>query len=655
MTKLKIFIIIFSIVTILSFSGCKYKTLSEKETAQLMSEVPSSASSADDMLIVDCLLPGQIRKLGNMTYLTPRRAMKTTALVCRIRGGEYVAYDRANYETALKVWVSQAEGGDKIAQTYVGEIYEKGLGREPDYALAARWYKKAAEQGYASAQINLGHLYEKGLGVERNMAEALKWYRKAFGLEDAISIDPASIDTEMNRRFEELRQEVDRRKKQEELLQNQMEQIQKQLEQSRQELKKKKEEADIGNEDKEISELRQKITQLEGEAKQHKEQLKTLQQEEIIGPTIEMIDPRIPAMQYPEAKQVRGIRLEAKQGIPRIITQSGTERVITGRVIAPSGLQVFTVNNKEQNVDESGAFKVPVKVQDSDVQVTLCATDKQGRQTTQLFVLALESQFPKQKKWELPPAIFGNYHALIIGNEQYTYWDDLDTPKEDAEEVAKILKNKYGFKTKIILNATRFDILKALNEYQRVLAEGDNLLIYYAGHGYLDTQIVRGYWIPVDGDREVRANWVTTIDITDMISIMGARHILLVSDSCYSGMLTRSAIPQIESAPSDEIRHRWTKVSMEKKSRTVLTSGDLEPVLDSGGGGHSVFAKALLGVLIENEGVLEGMRLYKEVSARLAHPVSSAVYVGQVPQYAPLQYSGHEMGEFFFRPVGKMK
>lgn len=237
MTKLKIFIIIFSIVTILSFSGCKYKTLSEKETAQLMSEVPSSASSADDMLIVDCLLPGQIRKLGNMTYLTPRRAMKTTALVCRIRGGEYVAYDRANYETALKVWVSQAEGGDKIAQTYVGEIYEKGLGREPDYALAARWYKKAAEQGYASAQINLGHLYEKGLGVERNMAEALKWYRKAFGLEDAISIDPASIDTEMNRRFEELRQEVDRRKKQEELLQNQMEQIQKQLEQSRQEKK----------------------------------------------------------------------------------------------------------------------------------------------------------------------------------------------------------------------------------------------------------------------------------------------------------------------------------------------------------------------------------------------------------------------------------
>lgn len=654
MTKLNYFITIFSIVILLSLTGCKNKILSERETTQLMSEVPTSASNADDMLIVDCLLPGQIRKLGNMTYLTPRRAMKTTALACRIRGGEYVAYDRANYETALKVWVLQAEEGDKIAQTYVGEIYEKGLGREPDYALAARWYRKAAEQGYASAQINLGHLYEKGLGVEKNMAEALNWYRKASGLEDAISIDPASIDTEMNRRLEELRQEVDRRKKQEELLQNQMEQIQKQLEQSRQELKKKKDDADVGNKDKEITELKQKIIQLEVEAEQNKEQLKTLQQEESIGPTIEMIDPRILAMQYTEAKQVRGIRLEAKQGIPRITTQPGIERIITGRVIAPSGLQVFTVNNKEQHVDESGAFKVPVNVQDSDVQVTLCAVDKQGRQTTQLFVLTLESQFSKEKKRELPPEIFGNYHALIIGNEEYTYWGNLDTPKEDAEEVAKILENKYGFKTKIILNATRFDILRALNEYQRELTEGDNLLIYYAGHGYLDTQIVRGYWIPIDGDREVRANWVTTIDITDMISIMGARHILLISDSCYSGMLTRSAIPQIESAPSDEIRRHWTKVTAEKKSRTVLTSGDLEPVLDSGGGGHSVFAKALLNVLMENNNILEGMRLYEEVSAYLTY-TSSSGYVEQVPQYAPLQYSGHEMGEFFFIPVGKME
>src|SRR5579863_2368791 len=45
-----------------------------------------------DLEIVDCLLPGQVRQLGNTTYLTQRRPIHTTTADCRIRGGEYVAY-----------------------------------------------------------------------------------------------------------------------------------------------------------------------------------------------------------------------------------------------------------------------------------------------------------------------------------------------------------------------------------------------------------------------------------------------------------------------------------------------------------------------------------------------------------------------------------
>ncbi|HSN72848.1 MAG TPA: hypothetical protein VLT59_15130, partial [Steroidobacteraceae bacterium] len=78
------------------------------------------------LLIVDCLLPGQVRKLGGqMTYMSPRRPVRTTVSDCEIRGGEYVAYDRANYATALKVWMPQALCGDTVAQTHVGEIFEK--------------------------------------------------------------------------------------------------------------------------------------------------------------------------------------------------------------------------------------------------------------------------------------------------------------------------------------------------------------------------------------------------------------------------------------------------------------------------------------------------------------------------------------------------
>ncbi|HSN00842.1 MAG TPA: hypothetical protein VLS52_07535, partial [Rudaea sp.] len=64
----------------------------------------------EDLLIVDCLLPGQVRKLGrSATFMSARRPIRTTQADCEIRGGEYVSYDRANYQTALKVWMGQAE------------------------------------------------------------------------------------------------------------------------------------------------------------------------------------------------------------------------------------------------------------------------------------------------------------------------------------------------------------------------------------------------------------------------------------------------------------------------------------------------------------------------------------------------------------------
>jgi hypothetical protein len=180
------FLLIISVL--LSSWGCSAVT----ETAQLRSDQSTRPPrSADELLPVDCLLPGQIRKLGgSMVYLTPRRPIKTSAQDCEIRGGEYAAYDRSDYATALKVWLPLANEGDKVAQTYVGEIYEKGLGVQPDYALALEWYRKAAEQGYARAQINLGYLYELGMGIGKDPATALNWYRKAAGLSNAIAIEP---------------------------------------------------------------------------------------------------------------------------------------------------------------------------------------------------------------------------------------------------------------------------------------------------------------------------------------------------------------------------------------------------------------------------------------------------------------------------------
>jgi hypothetical protein len=86
-----------------------------------------------------------------------------------------------------------------------------------------------------------------------------------------------------------------------------------------------------------------------------------------------------------------------------------------------------------------------------------------------------------------------------------------------------------------------------------------------------------------------------------------------------------------------------------KRSRTVITSGGLEPVLDAGGGEHSVFAKAFLAVLQTNKGILEGPELYLEVSARVSYAAEQMRFA-QTPEYAPIRFARHEGGHFIFVP-----
>ena len=161
----------------------------------------------EDLEIVDCLLPGQVRQLGAMTYLSPRRPTNTTAADCRIRGGEYVAFDRADLKSALKVWLPAAQAGDPEAQTAVAEIYERGVGGAPDYAAAVFWYRKAADQQYARALFNLGTLVEQGLGVDQDKLAALDLYRRSWGLpEDSVMYRSAAREQEETLRAELVKQ-----------------------------------------------------------------------------------------------------------------------------------------------------------------------------------------------------------------------------------------------------------------------------------------------------------------------------------------------------------------------------------------------------------------------------------------------------------------
>lgn len=231
---------------------------------------------------------------------------------------------------------------------------------------------------------------------------------------------------------------------------------------------------------------------------------------------------------------------------------------------------------------------------------------------------------------------FGDYYALVIGNNDYREIKKLHTAVSDAQAINALLQDKYGFKTRLLLNATRADILRAINDFRRQLGPRDNLLIYYAGHGWLDKAADQGYWLPVDATEQDPTNWISNGSITDSLRAMAAKHVLVIADSCYSGKLTRGVDIKLKT------KDYYNKISV-KKARTVMASGGLEPVADGGGKGtHSVFASALIDALNENQGVIDTTLLF----SRIRRPVM--VNSDQTPEYSDIRKAGHDGGDFLF-------
>lgn len=235
----------------------------------------------------------------------------------------------------------------------------------------------------------------------------------------------------------------------------------------------------------------------------------------------------------------------------------------------------------------------------------------------------------------------GSYHALVIGIDNYKQLRKLKTARADARAVSDLLQVQYGFQTTLLLDADRQQILSSLNRYRRTLTPDAHLLIYFAGHGVNDVEADKAYWQPADAQPDDNANWISADDITTNVKAVPARHILIISDSCYSGDLLRSDPPTL-STPAERRRHLQRQE--EGKSRRLMSSGGDEPVLDGGGGGHSVFAGALLQGLksFELERFTAGELFVRFVQERVAGRTN------QLPQYAALQNSGHEDGDFVF-------
>lgn len=654
----------FSLKSALKFTGTTVivvllSTLTACGPENTKNDSQSEEVKADGLIIVDCLLPPQLRKLGQQaTYLTARRPIKTTGSECAIRGGEYVAYDRSSYATALKTWLPMAQQGDPDAQTNVGEINEKGMGIPPDYKAASIWYKKAADQGFSRAQINLGHLYEKGLGVPKNTVTALNWYRKASGLSADNLEYTSSLQALSDAHKEEVSSLKDKlkqaksREKEAEVLNNELALMRKQIARDK----------DYASKNQLLTE---QIKKLEGDlksAKSQKADLFPIQQQIVaLQGLVNVSIPRVPnaiaMVSEPPSIEIIDPPITLTRGSKTAMLKPViTSQEIIGKISTPAGLKRFEINNKQHKIDKHNLFWVTVPINQQETPVNIRAEDNHGNKVNMSFSLFSKRNTRKSPILNTPENNLrnnfklGNYYAIIIGNNNYKNYQNLKTAIVDAEETERVLRDQYGFKTLLLRNSTRYGILSALNKVRRELKENDNLLIYYAGHGEIDKKDNTGYWIPVDAKPDNTKNWISNKAISDILGATKAKHIMVVADSCYSGTLSATSIPRSNANFEPKVHKEWVEVMATTPARMALTSGGVQPVIDSGGGKHSVFARAFLQSLSDNKGLLEGYSLYTRVLSKM-RVTTNNLNIDQNPDYAPIQHAGHEAGEFFFQRI----
>ena len=236
----------------------------------------------------------------------------------------------------------------------------------------------------------------------------------------------------------------------------------------------------------------------------------------------------------------------------------------------------------------------------------------------------------------------GAYRALIIGINDYKdpKIPDLQTAVSDAKDMAELLIKRYGFQVNLLLDqeATKEAIYRALRNLASSTKSDDSVLIYYAGHGDLDRTYNDGWWIPVNAEGGNPVTYLDNIQVQKSMRNMNARHVLLISDSCYSGTLfgQSRAIPQA-------IDSKYYVNLYNEKSRWGMTSGNKTPVSDVGSDGHSVFAYQLLKELGKNQKPYISIQ---ELCTRIAPIVSNNSE--QTPLCRPIRDTGDQGGEFVF-------
>ncbi|MFP4557744.1 MAG: hypothetical protein ACLFNU_12825 [Bacteroidales bacterium] len=330
-------------------------------------------------------------------------------------------------------------------------------------------------------------------------------------------------------------------------------------------------------------------------------------------------------------------------GAADAITVSESELYVKGTASDKSDIYEVVVNGHNAKVNSDGEFETKVPLRLGKNNIVIRSMDVFENSTERRFVVIRKDEPGQQvaSGTEELDIVFDaprspRYYALVVGVNEYP--DDgiasLANPVRDAAKLAKTLANHYTFEARditFVKNPTRSELIDELDKITRRVTKNDNLLIFFAGHGYFDTETEFGYWLPSDAAASSTGNWIANSQLKDYVAAIKSKHTLLIADACFSGGIfkTRKAFPE----SPEEVDNMY-----ERKSRKAMTSGALTEVPD-----ESVFIRHLVKRLEENTvDYLTAEELFSSFKTTVMNSSPT------VPLYGDIKGTGDEGGDFVF-------
>jgi len=155
---------------------------------------------------------------------------------------------------------------------------------------------------------------------------------------------------------------------------------------------------------------------------------------------------------------------------------------------------------------------------------------KKAQTESRMQVVALPA---KIQSIPATPVVFANRKALVIGNDGYKFVSKLFNAKEDANSMAENL-TKVGYKVTLKVDQSEKEMKAALRGFKSQVEAGDEVAIFYAGHG---VQLANtNYLLPIDvageGEEQIKDEAISLQRILDDMSDKKVKFTLAMIDAC---------------------------------------------------------------------------------------------------------------------------